>query len=136
MNLALLRDTFTETSTTGQLFIENAFECYVLEDQDRKLEAGGKKVYGKTAIPRGRYQVVLDWSPKYGRDMPHILDVPGFNGIRIHTGNRSEDTEGCLIVGQERVENYVRNSKIAFDALLQKLNLAWAKEEEVWITIT
>ena len=92
MNLSLIRDTFTETSTTGKLFIENEFECYVLEDQDRKLEAGGSKIYGRTAIPRGRYKIELDWSPKYGRDMPHILDVPQFEGIRIHTGNRSEDS--------------------------------------------
>ena len=136
MNLSLIRDTFTETSTTGKLFIENEFECYVLEDQDRKLEAGGKKIYGRTAIPRGRYKIELDWSPKYGRDMPHVLDVPHFDGIRIHTGNRSEDTEGCLIVGQERIENYVRNSKLAFDVLLEKMKMAWASNEEIWITIT
>jgi hypothetical protein len=136
MNLSLIRDVFTENSTTSKLFVENEFECFVLEDQDRKLEAGGKKVYGRTAIPRGRYKIELDWSPKYGRDMPHVLDVPQFEGIRIHTGNKSEDTEGCLIVGQERVDNYVRNSKLAFDALLQKLNLAWANKEEVWLTIT
>ena len=136
MNLSLIRDTFTEHSTTGKLFIENEFVCFVLEDQDRKLEAGGKKVYGRTAIPRGRYKIELDWSPKYGRDMPHLIDVPQFEGIRIHTGNRSTDTEGCLIPGQERTDNYVRNSKLAFDALLQKLNLAWANNEEVWLTIT
>lgn len=136
MNLYQIRDTFTENSTTSKLFIENEFECYVLEDQDRKLEAGGKKVYGRTAIPRGRYKIELDWSPKYGRDMPHLLDVPQFEGIRIHTGNRSEDSEGCLITGQERIEDYVRNSKLAFDALLQKMNMAWANKEEVWLTIT
>ena len=136
MNLSLIRDTFTETSTTGKLFIENDFECFVLEDQDRKLEAGGMKVYGETAIPRGRYKIELDWSPKYGRDMPHILDVPQFEGIRIHTGNRTADTEGCLIVGQERIVDYVRSSKLAFDALLLKLNAAWANNEEVWLTIT
>mgnify|MGYP001588215606 FL=1 len=136
MNLSLIRDTFTEHSTTGKLFIENEFECYVLEDQDRKLEAGGKKVYGRTAIPRGRYKIELDWSPKYEREMPHLLDVPQFEGIRIHTGNRSEDSEGCLIPGQERIVDYVRSSKLAFDALLQKLNMAWANNEEVWLTIT
>ena len=136
MNLYQIRDVFTENSTTSKLFIENEEECFILEDQDRKLEAGGKKVYGRTAIPRGRYKIEMDWSPKYGRDMPHILDVPQFEGIRIHPGNRSEDTEGCLIPGQERVEDYVRNSKPAFDALLTKLNAAWANNEEVWLTIT
>jgi hypothetical protein len=136
MNLTLIRDTLTETSTIGSLFIENEFECFVLEDEDRKLEAGGTKVYGKTAIPRGRYEITFDWSPKYGRDMPHLLNVPGFEGIRIHTGNRAEDSEGCLLPGTEKVENYVRNSKVAFDALLKKMTAAWSKDEEVWITIT
>jgi hypothetical protein len=136
MNLTLVRDIFTDTSTTGSLFVDNAFECFTLEDRDRKLEDGGVKVYGRTAIPRGHYKIALDWSPKYGRDMPHILDVPGFQGIRIHSGNKADDTEGCLLVGQERTENYIRNSKLAFDALLMKLNLAWAKGEEAWITVS
>jgi hypothetical protein len=137
MNLTLIREEFTSESTIGSLYIENTpeRECYTLEDADRKLEAGGTKLYGRSAIPRGRYKIALDWSPKYGRDMPHVLDVPGFEGIRIHAGNSARDTEGCLLVGQSKHQDWIRDSKPAFDALVQKLNFAWANNEEVWITI-
>lgn len=140
LNLSLVREKFTPESTGGSLFIEGGQElereCFTLEDADRKLEAGGKKLYGRTAIPRGRYKIELDWSPKYGRDMPHVLDVPGFEGIRIHSGNSARDTEGCILVGQKRYEDYIRDSKLAFDALLKKMNQCWAGGGEVWITIT
>jgi hypothetical protein len=138
MEMKLHRDKLSIISSMGELFIDGSTEreCFTLEDEDRKLEAGGVKVYGRTAIPRGRYKVELDWSPKYGRDMPHVLDVPGFTGIRIHSGNRAEDTEGCILVGRSRHENWLRDSKIAFEELLKKLNVAWAKGEEVWLTIT
>lgn len=136
MEMKLNRDILTPISSMGVLTIDGEHECFTLEDEDRKLEAGGEKLFAKTAIPRGRYKVELDWSPKYSRDMPHVQDVPGFTGIRIHAGNRAEDTEGCILVGQSRNENWLRDSKIAFDALLQKLNTAWAAGEEVWLEIT
>ena len=136
MKLLLVREVFSTESTGGSLSIENQFECFTIEDEDRALESGGIKLYGRTAIPRGRYKVALDWSPKYGRDMPHVLNVPGFEGVRIHSGNSAKDTEGCILVGQERHENYIRKSKAAFDALLLKLNVAWAKGEEVWLTVS
>lgn len=136
MNLTLRREQFTTESTIGSLLIDGQHECFTLEDEDRALEAGGEKLYGRTAIPRGRYKIGLDWSPKYGRDMPHVLDVPGFEGIRIHSGNTARDTEGCILVGTERIPNYIRNSRIAFAALILKLNFAWASGEEVWIDIT
>lgn len=136
MEMKLNRDILTAISSMGILTIDGTHECFTLEDEDRKLEAGGEKVFAKTAIPRGHYKVELDWSPKYGRDMPHVQNVPGFTGIRIHAGNQAEDTEGCILVGRSRNENWLRDSKIAFDALLQKLNVAWAAGEEVWIEIT
>jgi hypothetical protein len=133
--LRLVREDFTTVSTIGSLFWEGEWQCFILEDEDRALEAGGVKIFSKTAIPRGRYQIVKDWSPKYGREMPHILDVPGFEGIRIHPGNEARDTEGCLITGREKVKNYVRDSKAAYVALLLKLEAAWDAGDEVWITI-
>ncbi len=138
MELSLVREKFSTESTGGSLFIVGITECecFTLEDEDRALEAGGEKLYGRTAIPRGRYKIELDWSPKYGRDMPHVLNVPGFEGIRIHAGNSERDTEGCILVGQKRHQDYIRDSKLAFDALLSKLNLAWAAGEEVWITVS
>ena len=135
--LKLIREDFTESSTIGSLFWggEPERECFILEDEDRKLEAGGKKIFGKTAIPRGRYRIVKDWSPKYSRMMAHLLGVREFEGIRIHPGHDARDTEGCLIPGQEKVKDHVRKSKIAYDALMAKLDAIWAKGDEIWITI-
>jgi len=73
--------------------------CYCLEDKDRMLEEGYAKVKGVTAIPLGVYELVIDYSPRFRRDMLHILNVPQFSGIRIHAGNSSRDTEGCPLVG-------------------------------------
>lgn len=133
MKLKLIRDTFTDKSTTGPLMVDDVSECYILEDVVRPV---GEKVFGKTAIPEGTYKVVLDYSPKYGRIMPHILDVPNFLGIRIHAGNQAEDTEGCLIVGRMRRPNWVGESKLAYAALFQKLQQAVSIGEEITIEVT
>lgn len=87
MKLALVRYGFGSVATLGDLFVDGVYFCKTLEDVDRKLECDGEKVYGKTAIPRGAYNVIIDWSPRFKRELPHVLDVPGFEGIRIHSGN-------------------------------------------------
>lgn len=117
MKLKLVRDTFTKKSTTGKLFVDDTFECYVLEDVVRT----GPKVYGETAIPEGIYEITIDYSPKYDRPMMHILSVPGFEGIRIHSGNVAADTEGCLLVGRMRRSNWVGESKLAMASLFPKV---------------
>lgn len=102
MNLLLARNRFYDTHTTGQLYLEGDFFCFTLEDKVREEEGVAVekwKVKGETAIPRGIYEVVLQTSPRFGPDTPTLLRVPGFEGIRIHAGNRPEDTEGCIIVG-------------------------------------
>jgi len=83
----------------GRLVIDDLLTCDTLEDEDRFLEAGGIKVPGQTAIPRGTYRVDVTWSPKFGKLLPEVLEVPGFKGIRIHGGVDEEDTEGCILVG-------------------------------------
>jgi len=135
MELLLTRDIFTETSTEGILEVDGEVECFTLEDKDRKIESTGDKVYGETCIPRGRYKVVYDMSPKYGKLMPHILGVPYFDGIRFHPGNKAEDSLGCILVGLSRTKDWISSSGKAFDALLLKLKKAWDSGEEVWITI-
>ncbi len=95
MKLRLLRNRFTEDYTTGQLYVDDEFFCFTLEDKVRQ----GPKVYGETAIPQGVYKVTLDTSPRFGPNTIFIHDVPGFTGIRIHTGNTHKDTKGCIIVG-------------------------------------
>jgi hypothetical protein len=112
MKLKLLREKSSDDTTIGKLYIENEFFCYTLEDKVRD-----KKVYGETAIPIGTYKVVITWSPRFKRQLPLLVDVPGFDGIRIHPGNTHKDTEGCILVGEYVEGEFLYKSKIAFDRL-------------------
>lgn len=142
MELTLKRKTFTDNSTIGDLFINGKFFCYVLEDKERGLVASEgaeacakKKIYGKTAIPYGRYEVVMTYSNRFKQYMPLLLDVPAFAGIRIHTGNKAEDTEGCLLVGENASTDWVGLSRAAYDKLLKKFKSV-EKAEKIFIEIT
>lgn len=98
MILNLYRHTYNTTgdrNIIGDLFIDGIFYCHTLEDEKR---ADGVKVYGKTAIDDGEYVVKLTISNRFKRIMPILLDVPMFKGIRIHGGNTSKDTLGCILV--------------------------------------
>ena len=102
MKLRLLRNRFKEEYATGQLYLGEDFFCFTLEDKVREKDGVPVekwKIGGVTAIPRGIYKVVFQNSPKFGPDTLTLLKVPGFTGIRIHSGNTHEDTEGCIIVG-------------------------------------
>lgn len=130
MKLTVYRKWFSEISTIGEFCIDDAFFCFCLED---RIRAPGVKVKGQTAIPPGHYEVVIDLSARFGRAMPHVLSVPGFEGIRIHSGNTASDTEGCLLLGTERGIDRVLHSRIAFDQFYKLL--AHASEEKETITI-
>lgn len=118
MKLTVKRFEFNPNFTVGKLYIDDVYQCFTLEDVVRK----GPKVDGKTAIPAGTYTVIVDHSSRFDRDMPHILDVPGFTGVRIHSGNTSADTEGCILVGNTWTGgDFVGNSKLAFNALFKKI---------------
>src|SRR5437773_6046728 len=95
MELLLRRRASAHGCTIGELVVDGVFECYSLEDEVR----GGPKIPGQTAIPAGRYRVVITPSQRFGRLLPLLEDVPGFEGIRIHAGNTSADTAGCILVG-------------------------------------
>lgn len=137
MDLVLERDRRGALDTTGQLYEMPArtWLCYVLEDRVR----AGSKVYGETAIPAGRYQVKLTRSPRFGRDLPLLLGVPGFDGIRIHTGNDASDTEGCLLPGLTRElaggVQRVGRSRDAFAKLMLRIQHAVSFGEQIWIEI-
>jgi hypothetical protein len=122
MKLTLDRDVFGKEWTQGKLYVDGVFFCYTLEDTDRWMEIGGDKVYSKTAIPRGEYQLKLTHSPRFKKVLPLLLDVPQFTGIRIHAGNSHVDTDGCILVGMERSENgMVLQSKVAMVRLMDLL---------------
>ena len=111
MILTLVRDLLTDQSTTGRLYLGGHFECFILEPP------------GDTAIPVGVYPVVMRWSPKRQITLPGVEDVPGRTDIEIHVGNGPGDTEGCLLPGQLRVTDWVASSRLAFDALMRKLQV-------------
>lgn len=128
MELTLIRSVFTSQSTIGRLYVDGKYECYTLEDMVRE----GPKVKHKTAIPAGRYPVRMGYSPRFGKKMPRVEDVPNFSGILIHKGNTASDTSGCILVGRTAGENFIGESRLAFAALVEKLNAA---KTPIWFTI-
>lgn len=140
MEIKLIRESFGDTFTEGKLLIDDVFECYTVEDTDRKMEEDlTRKVNGKTAIPRGKYEVILSMSNRFQKILPEVLNVPGFAGIRIHSGNSSVDTEGCIILGSinDKVDDdWIGGSKIALTQFMAKLETAKENNEKVYIEIS
>lgn len=120
MLLELKRRWLTAESTVGELYVDGVFECFTLEACYR----GGPKIPGQTCIPVGRYPVRITHSPKFRIDLPLLFDVPGFDGVRIHSGIPAEDTEGCILLGQAREPNRINASRTAYDLLFTKLKAA------------
>lgn len=139
--------------TIGNLYINGELFCQTLEDTDRNLtqkmplsEIQNIKKPGITAIPTGTYNVVLDvYSSKFGNNpyykklcngkLPRLLNVPGFDGVLIHCGNSQYDTNGCILVGQNKLKGKVVNSQLTFTALYNKLKVAKNNKETITITI-
>lgn len=134
MELTLNRIFLGSSATIGELYVDGEHIADTLED---RVRPEGEKVYGKTAIPEGTYEVKLTYSPRFKKILPEILNVPNFSGIRIHTGNSSKDTEGCILVGtwDGEKEDWVGSSKIAFDELMTLLEEATNNKEKVTITV-
>lgn len=138
MKLKLIRVKGTAGFTEGKLYIDGVFECYTVEDADRQLETGGVKVQNKTAIPKGIYKLIVSMSNRFKKNLPLLIDVPGFEGVRIHSGNSSKDTEGCIIVGSindKADDDWVGASKVAMARLLPKIQDALAVKESVTLEI-
>jgi hypothetical protein len=133
VELLLLRQGFGAKSTEGELFIDGAHECWTLEDVVR----AGPKVDGATAIPCGRFKVIVNDSTRFKRKLPLLVNVPGFDGIRIHRGNTDIDTHGCILVGDVRtslVDDFIGESAHAEIRVVLKIEEA-LKHGEVWITV-
>lgn len=132
MDLKIVRKEFTSKSTIGELYVDDVFECYTLEDRYRP---DGPKVPHETCIPCGTYEVTIDFSNRFKRLMPHVLDVPNFSGIRIHSGNTSADTEGCILLGKTKATDRVDKSRLAFNNFFAKLDEAVDSNEPVALEI-
>lgn len=114
--------------TIGNMYINGEYFCDTLEPTDRGLKQADSlsdikknKVKGKTAIPTGLYYILLNYSPKFKKILPYIDNVKGFSGIRIHSGNTADDTEGCILVGYNTVVGKVTNSKDTLSKLIGKM---------------
>jgi len=129
MLIEVKRFEFKDTHTVGKMYVDGIYECYTLEDAVRN----GTKVLGKTAIPIGTYKLIIDASTRFKQDMPHILNVPDFTGVRIHAGNTSADTDGCILLGSTWAgKDFIGNSKIAYKKFFDKLK----QNKTVSITIS
>jgi hypothetical protein len=158
IELKVIRTALRDTYTIGHLYVDGKYFCDTLEDKDRGLKNTMKiniitshKVYGQTAIPvnalRGDsvyYDVILSHSPRFssqafyksiGGRLPEVLGVPGFDGIRIHVGNRPEDTHGCLLVGKNTVKGMVTESKPTYLALMTRLLQAEKEGKKIVLNI-
>lgn len=117
MKLTLKRIALRPTYTIGKLYIDDAYFCDTLEDTVRdtnksgKFDNGEQKIKGKTAIPYGTYEIKWTYSPRFKKYTPQLMSVPSFEGIRVHAGNTSADTEGCLILGENKQVGKVLNSR-------------------------
>ena len=142
MELQLKREIFTDISTIGTLTIDGKFECYILEDKDRGInntltleQIMRVKVYGKTAIPYGRYEIDWTMSARFKKMMPILLNVIGWSGIRIHAGNSEIDSLGCLLCGTRKLSNRITESTIATNKLYAKIEAAKKQGQRIYITI-
>lgn len=129
MKITAIRKHFADDFTISDVFIDDKFICYFIEDRMREIpgEPVEKwKVQNETAIPAGVYKVIVTPSARFKRPLPLLENVPGFSGVRIHSGNASHNTEGCLLPGEtwDGKSNFIGSSKIAFEKLFAKISLA------------
>lgn len=135
MELTLTRIAKRNDYTIGRLEADGEYLCDTLEPTWRNLKKK-HKIRGHTAIPEGRYPVVITYSPKFGQWLPLLLHVPLFEGIRIHAGNTAADTAGCILLGENRKPGHVLNSRRHVALLKQRIVEAKDRGEGVWIRVS
>lgn len=145
MKIKVIRKYLLPTYTIGNMFIDDVFFSNTLEDTVRDLkdlnndgdfmDSGEGKIYGQTAIPAGTYKVTLVYWKKRNGLIPLLLDVPGFTGILIHSGSNPLHTEGCILVGENKVKGGLINSKYYETEITKRIKTAIDNKESVWIEI-
>lgn len=148
MNIKIINIRQGFDSTLSTFIVDTVKKGYILQDEDRGLTSDMSlsqiakiKVYGSTAIPTGRYRVDITYSEKFGCDMPEILNVPGFGGVRFHKGNRIIDTKACPLPGEtydQDKNGYYRvwNSGKVFDPFFASLRAAKLRKEAIWCEVS
>lgn len=146
VDFTLKRIAFKPTYTIGRLSESGAYFCDTLEDPVRDLkdlngdgdfdDAGEGKIYGKTAIPEGTYEIVMTFSPKFNKIMPLLVNVPGYSGIRMHSGRKPEHTEGCILTGKNKIVGELVDSPLWTSMLYETLQKYIDSGYHVYITIT
>lgn len=127
--------------TVGRLYVDDRLFCNTLEDRIVDKNKNGvfdgdeKKVYGESAIPYGTYKIIYNWSPKFGRNLPRLLNVPHFEGILIHPGNTAAGSAGCILVGKNTEVGRLTNSRYISDELNKLIDEAQRKGEPITIEI-
>jgi hypothetical protein len=142
---SLVRKYFTDTYTIGKLSVDGTYLCDTLEPVVRDLhdinhdgdftDPGEGKIMGKTAIPYGRYQILFQYWKKHNKMAPLLQDVPGFTGIYIHSGNTADDTQGCILPGENKAKGQVLYSKYHTRIIEDLIRLALHEKKEIWITV-
>lgn len=139
MIITVRRIAMKDTYTIGKLYIDGVYFCDTIEDKDRGLDDSmeestikSRKVYGETAIPLGTYKVEITYSPKFKKNLPLLIGVKGFEGIRIHSGNTAKDSLGCIIVGRNKKVGMMLDSRATMTKLLKVLT---STKENIWLTI-
>lgn len=142
MEIQVRRFAFKESYTIGRMAINGDRFCETLEDVVRDLkdyDHNGNfdnKVYGRTAIPCGRYKVIISYSPKFDKRLPELLNVPGFTSIRIHAGADAKHTEGCLLIGENKQRGRLQNGAYFQNILIDLIDEAINNGEKCQIKIT
>ena len=141
MNLTLFRKWPRKNYCIGLLFVNGERFCETLEDKIVDTNKNGvfdkpqKKVAGESAIPYGKYEVIYNWSPRFGRNLPRLLNVPHFEGILIHPGNDATDSSGCILVGRNTEVGKLTQSRVTSDKLNKLIEDAQRKGEKITIEI-
>jgi hypothetical protein len=130
MKLVLQRTKEINNAVIGELSINDKFFCYTLEDKIRTV-----KIKHQTCIPAGTYKILLTLSQRFKTVLPILLNVPNFEGIRIHAGNTVADTSGCLLIGSAVKDDTLLHSKTTLEQLLNLMRAAIKKGEAIEIQV-
>ena len=133
MLIEIKRHWYTNRSTMGVLGINGTHTCFTLEDVAR---AKGVKIPKETCISAGSYNVIMDYSPRHEKIMPHILNVPLFEGVRFDIANKSVEVEGCIAVGFERFYDLLGSSSAAYEYITKQINETFIRNEPIELVIT